>query len=616
LDKSFHSTEPTLYLYSRVSTDRQTKDGKMGVYRQTESEIVAKVITRFSGMPVIYLTDYYSAYKGDNISKGELGIFIQNCDAGLIAAGSVIAMEELDRFTRLSLSKAQSLVLRVLEADVKIFAWNKTRTFTKDNLMSAFEIVLELQGAYLHSKKISRRVTETALDKVKLILKTKRKSKEPCPAVGGYGHTKWWIDISSGFVEPHKYYWPIAEEMIQLILGGMGHMKMREYLTERYDAPRTAHNENKTGWGENITRVFHSSEALLGVKKFNFKETIDSNGDKIIDSNGNEIVVNNEYVINDYYPPLCSIETFEEMAAVKQRNRTNKKVDGEENCTGIFTGLDICRCGFCGLTINTFRSKAEDPVKMAFRYKCAGKYSANCKSATVDSKIIETAIIKMIGVAITQPAPEINNEDKFELQQALKDVTQKMRNTVDGITQMGGSVALTEALKKQESQKVKIEAKLEVIYLKSNVKIDIENPKNYINEIPPIILDWTKNEARYELKEQLRKLVKSITVKLTNKLCDLKIELKNGTVIQASVIRLKYLLYRNKDMYHKSEDHGGLSTLWFAEKWYGIDRNGDDYNLMSCEYMERYSTYHQNKFNKAYVELISKMIKNKGIMIQ
>jgi DNA invertase Pin-like site-specific DNA recombinase len=607
---SFYSDEPTLYLYSRVSTDRQTVDGKMGMYRQTENEMIDKVIARFSGMPVVNISDPGSSgFKGDNTSKGQLGTFIQNCDDGLVAPGSVIAMEELDRFTRLNLTSAQGLVTRVLEANVKIYVWNNSKTFTKDNLMSAFEVVLELQGAHMHSKKISKRVTESALDKVKLILKTKRKKGELCPSVGGYGHTKWWADTSSGFVKPDKYYWPIAKEMVQLVLSGMGWMRMREYLTERYEPPTVAHNKDKNGWGENIPRVFHSCETILGVKRFNFKETIE-------DDHGNKTIVNKEYVIKDYYPVLCTIEEFEKMAAVKQRNRTSNK---SGSATGIFTNIDICRCGFCGLTINTFRSKADNFEKMALRYKCAGMNTktTGCVGKSVDSKIIETAIIKMIGVAICQPQPEINNNKKFEIQQALKDVQKRIKNASESLVAVGPSDSLIQMLKSSQDKKVRLEARLEEIYRKANVKIDIEDPIDYLGQIPAEVLKWTKNDARYELKEQLRKYVKSIKVKITDKLCDIKIELKNGVVIKACVIRLKYLVYRNaEELYEKSEEHGGLSTLWFAEQWHGTDRHGEYYNLMSDAYIERYSEYHQKKFIKAAKELYSKVSKNKDIINQ
>ncbi|MCW8833890.1 MAG: recombinase family protein, partial [Colwellia sp.] len=574
-----YSTRPTLYLYSRVSDERQAQGRKSGIHRQTESDLVDKVKAKFSHMPFIYMSDPgASGYHGTNIDKGELGDFIRLCENGGVAQGSILAMEELDRFTRLGISRAQILVNTVLTSDVKIYLWNKGKLLAENDLHAALDILLELQGAHAYSKKISKRVTGTALDKVKAILGAERKPDELCPAVGGFGHTKWWADISDGFVRPHPYYWPIAKEMIQLTLEGMGHMKMREYLSEKYESPRTAHNKNKTGWGANITRTFHSSEALLGVKRINIKEEEE-------DGYGNKIVVQNEYVIPDYYPPLCDLETFEKMAAIKQKNRTNK---AENKATGIFTGIDICRCGFCGLTINTFRSKCGKPNE-TFRYKCAGMNTriTDCQGKTVDSKIIETAVIKMIGIAICQPAPVINNKEKFEIERTLEKVEAGIKNVVDTITVVGSEKELTDKFKKLKGQKEKLEAKLDEIYRNETVEIDIENPINYLTNIPPEVLDYTKNDARFELKEKLRTFVKAITVKITDKLCDIKIVLKNGVELKGSAINLDFLVYRNsEELYHKSEEHGGLSTLWFAERWYGVDRHGNDFNLMSDEYIE------------------------------
>jgi DNA invertase Pin-like site-specific DNA recombinase len=71
------SSIPTLYIYSRVSTIKQTLHNKTGLQRQNHSSSINDTLNKFQGFPIVKLNDAgLSAMKGDNIDKGELGVFI------------------------------------------------------------------------------------------------------------------------------------------------------------------------------------------------------------------------------------------------------------------------------------------------------------------------------------------------------------------------------------------------------------------------------------------------------------------------------------------------------------------------------------------------------------
>lgn len=118
------SSAPTLYLYSRVSTDKQAAGNKTGVQRQTEGALVDATKLKYSNMPVIYMSDNgMSASKGENIEHGCLGRFIELSRSGHIAPGSVLAMENIDRFSRLALTRASEFLTCILAANIVVYTW-------------------------------------------------------------------------------------------------------------------------------------------------------------------------------------------------------------------------------------------------------------------------------------------------------------------------------------------------------------------------------------------------------------------------------------------------------------------------------------------------------------
>ena len=63
-------------------------------------------------------------------------------------------------------------------------------------------------------------------------------------AVNGYGSNAWWIDTTSGYVKPHKLYWAIAREIIDLNLQGWGWQKIAKLFNKKGYLPPRADSKN------------------------------------------------------------------------------------------------------------------------------------------------------------------------------------------------------------------------------------------------------------------------------------------------------------------------------------------------------------------------------------
>lgn len=576
------SSQPMLYLYSRVSTEKQAKSNKTGIERQTKGDGPIRARNKFSNLPVYEFDDSgLSAHHGHNLIKGKLGQFVDLCEKGQVAAGSVLAMEDLDRFTRIAITAAQQYVNSVLNAGVTIYLWGgegkSEKLFRKNNFVDAIEAVLALEGAYQYSKKLSFRVKNAAKIKLEKIRSGASEAKDEegyTKAVRGYGTNAWWVETSSGFVRPHPYYWDIAREMVELTLQGLGHLKLKKHLDDKcYKPPRISSKYPSKGWGTNLVSKFHTRRALLGEVSFKIKsESLSDNGNLTNEGSFEE------YFMADYYPAVCTPEEFARMAHIKRdkRSGTDKK-----EAFGLFVGHGITRCGFCGATMQVFRSKASSKYE-TLRYKCAnqGLTDINCPSSTIDSKVIETALIKLAGVLITQPALSSDKDEEIKLELDILKLDDKIKNLTRQVGLLGseGDVLLGPLAEASRGKK-ELLAKYE-----SLKNVEQINPFA-IEEISSNVLDYLQKDLRLKVREKVIATIKYIKVKTSNKFTDLYVEMKGGHVLAASVYGNKYLVYRNGefDRIHRSEKSEDLLGMHAADQWFGIDKKGKTFRLLNPE---------------------------------
>lgn len=551
------STEPTLYLYSRVSTEKQTRKGKKGLDRQQVSKDVLKTIEIFPDFPIVRMSDEgMSAHHGVNIDKGELGKFIELCRIGEIAPGSVIAMEALDRFTRLSLSRANSLTLTVLEAEVKIYTWSTKQTFNRDNFTDALNMLVLLEGANQYSKALSHKIVGSAMDRIKDAYDISKRSKDGyCSSVGGYGTSIWWADIDNGFVIPHPYYFKIAREIADLILTQkLSAQKIREHLTAKGYKPPVSGKP----WGYNMISKFHLNGHIIGEVTFNNKK------DKTT------------HFIPNYYPPVVTDSEYRKILEIKKLKRAKR--DGVKAYSGLFSGGSIFRCGFCGKGISVFNGRSK-----AHKYKCNGMYNpaVKCEGTTADARYVDVALIKLIGTIITQKPLKDNSLELSKLERELSKQRRLLQSLTEDLKSTSSNVARKAIINELNDTGYYIE-KLDS-QLDELKSIPVADSLS-IFSIPPKIINYENVELRDEFTVRAFTHVKKITMKISPNFQDIRVELFSGLEINASLIGRKILYFKDEtlfDAYHRSDDIGGVGAMDASERWYGVDRDGKEIKLLS-----------------------------------
>ena len=121
------------YSYLRFSTAEQASGGSLR--RQTE---LAEDYAALHGMELdraLSLSDLgVSAFRGDNASHGNLKAFRTAIEQGVVAPGSFLLVESLDRLSRTTARKALRLIEEIVEAGVTVVTLSDGRQYTAESL--------------------------------------------------------------------------------------------------------------------------------------------------------------------------------------------------------------------------------------------------------------------------------------------------------------------------------------------------------------------------------------------------------------------------------------------------------------------------------------------------
>lgn len=549
------SSAPTLYLYSRVSTDKQAAGNKTGVQRQTEGQLVEATRAKYSGMPVVHMSDNgMSASKGENIEHGCLGDFIELCRSGQIASGSVLAMENIDRFSRLALTKASEYLTSVLAANILVYTWIDGAVYQRDNLVSAIFSLVKLESSNDYTNRLSARVTGAARVALKRHQNGERDADGYPAAINGFGKNKFWVDTTTGFVRPHSYYFPIVKEIIMMIREGRGHITIKKHLDESYTPPTIAQNSNKEGWGINLIKKIISDRAVLG--------------EKIIHIDGRE------HLLVNYYPAACTEAEF----AQAKRVRSEKKqfTSKMKNAAGIVTGMRIATCGDCGSSLQVYRSKAGKKDEK-LRYKCSGRSDTSvksCTAATFDNRYFEYALMLLIGSVILQPKKNTNENKVASIKNKIDSISSKIEIMIQSVgttTEGDIHILLTERLDKLSRERRKLN---EELIVEINHAEDSINPNIYM-QIPSNFIDYNQADIRNEVRDIIFQTVKSIKVHSVTSCFYIQVELFGGINTDGIVIDNKYIADFGFDMHHQQEsEEAFLAYNKFVNNFECIDKDG------------------------------------------
>jgi len=267
-----------------------------------------------------------SASKGRHLKKGELGVFLQLCQAGHFQKGTVLIVEQLDRLSRLPISQTQELIKQILETGVEIYTCDPEMHLRRkdlDDIAKVIQLACLADAARRYAESLGERSAANWKQKRRR-LKDGHKMTRRC---------KGWLKID----EDRTTFTvkPKAAQTIKLIFkmileGGI------DQIIKHFNETNIEHikGEGHT-WQRRYVHSILTDRSVLGE----YRPT----------SKGKET----GELIPDYYPQIIDEDAFNRAnAAIAKRAKTGGP-RGKKRIANLFTSLVYASDGYtCHLKAN------------------------------------------------------------------------------------------------------------------------------------------------------------------------------------------------------------------------------------------------------------------------
>jgi len=108
------------FSYQRVSSGKQATEDRTGIERQNESFLPFCTKHGLTPNPDPLVDKGVSAFRSTHQKTGALGAFIEAAEAGSIPPGAVLVVEDVDRFSRDTASRAEELLLKLFNQELAL----------------------------------------------------------------------------------------------------------------------------------------------------------------------------------------------------------------------------------------------------------------------------------------------------------------------------------------------------------------------------------------------------------------------------------------------------------------------------------------------------------------
>lgn len=315
---------PLAYSYVRFSTPEQSKGDSLRRQQELSERYAAE-----HGLTLDITLTFHdlgvSAYKGSNVERGRLGDFLQACDTGLVAPGSYLLVESLDRLSRAQVMDAFDLFRSILKKQITIVTLTDNRVYSSASEMTDLIISLTVMSR-AHEESLTKSKRQRAAWNNKRANIGVKKLTARCPL---------WMRLNDERTEfsfiPERV--EVVKEVIGLAKNGLGQAAIAKMLNER-GTPSFSGNVN--GWHPSYIQKILTSKQLYG--EFQPGET--QNGRKVV----------NGEPIDNYYPALMTKNEFYSLQAFRAQNYVGGgRARKGSTVPNLLSG--VVKCGYCGSTM-------------------------------------------------------------------------------------------------------------------------------------------------------------------------------------------------------------------------------------------------------------------------
>lgn len=510
-----------VFVYHRVSSDQQL-DGS-GIARQAELlegylERTGICFEMDDPIPVVLSDQGVSAFKGLNISEGELGAWMEEVRKGMWDS-SILVVESIDRFSRQNPFDVMGYINALMAHNVAIHDVMANIVISRSNSKDLPFVMMNAQRAYDESKYKSDRIRkgwakkrEQAFNKGTIVT-----NKRPQ-----------WIDVEDDkYILNHKA--AVIKEIFELYKTGLGCPTIAKELQKKEGEQ---YKFNRAWTGELVHKIL-TNRRVTG--KIFISETIRNHDDL------DNPVTQKKYQMN-VYPIVVNEDEFELVQDLLKSRRPNagritvKKTDNEEVLikSNLFSG--IARCMDCGgpMYHNVVRAKRTpkkgDPKVEEYRYiRCLSERDGLCNNKAMTYETVERFVVEhLIGMDISTVIKEQEFNPELEvIRIQIDQVKDQIANYENGIERRKsvGKVISFEMREELDDARLQLEELLARQASLATVNVDIPVLKNVdVNEL----FNVNNVDIRTRYENELNKIVSTVRLKRVGDSYIIDIKYKNN----------------------------------------------------------------------------------------
>ncbi len=265
-----------------------------------------------------------SAYHQRHIKQGALGVFLRAVDDNLVPSGAVLIIEALDRLSRAEPIVAQALLSQIINAGITVVTASDGKEYSRESLranpMDLVYSLLVMIRAHEESDTKSKRVSAA------LRLQCEAWRAGTCRGHIRNGRPPQWLEETGNKEAPLYRLVPERVEALRLAL---------DLYRQGYGGGVIADRLNSDG-------LSYTGRPVRGSHFYKILKRSDLFGAKLIEVEGES------YELDGYYPAVMSRDEWE---LLQGKRRTRKKAPASD-IPGVITGIGLCRCGYCGASMN------------------------------------------------------------------------------------------------------------------------------------------------------------------------------------------------------------------------------------------------------------------------
>lgn len=340
---------PRAYSYIRMSSDLQLRGDSLR--RQTE---LSRQYATEHGLELVEdfkLEDIgVSAFRGDNITTGALGRFLDAVKAGIVPAGSYLLVESLDRLTRQRLQAAAGLFFDITSSGIHLVTLSDRQVYKagETDFAQLIVAIAVMHRANEESEIKARRVGAAWAQKRAMASQLKLTRLAPA-----------WLVLSADRRQFHvrEDRAAIVRRIFEEAANGHG----SNSITRRLNQDGVAPFGRSKGWVQSYVTKILKTRAVLGEHQLHRFE------------NGRRVPTGDP--VPDYFPRIVDDELFLRVQAGRRsRGHTSGGRKGPL-LRNLFTHL--AKCDYCGSPMH-ISNKGTGPKGGVYLVCAAGRRGLGC----------------------------------------------------------------------------------------------------------------------------------------------------------------------------------------------------------------------------------------------